>query len=203
MTAVHSIVLAGGISNRMGFPKALLPFGDTFFLHRVYESLVAAESVPVHIVINAGLQVSLKPQMKQFPQGNFVLNKEPARGQIYSLQLGLKAASDAGADAAIVALVDQPAIAVNTIGRLRQAFLEAPEKLFIACYNGQPGHPFLIPKNLFQAFVSAPEGMTARDIIADLGSVVQHIETEDPQVVADVDSPEDLARLREMENELD
>jgi CTP:molybdopterin cytidylyltransferase MocA len=187
----------------MGFPKALLPFGSSFFLRRIYDALVAAETVPVHIVINAGLQVSLKRQMKQFPQGNFVLNNEPARGQIHSLQLGLQAARQCGADAAIVALVDQPAIAVSTMTKLREAFFVDPEKLCVACYKGRPGHPILIPRSFFGAFIGVSEGQTARDIIAAHASETKHIETDDAQVVADIDSPEDFARLREMEDELD
>lgn len=203
MAYVQSIVLAGGISSRMGFPKALLPFGNSFFLHRVYESLVAAEVTPVHIVINAGLANSLKSRTKEFPQAQFVLNKDPALGQIHSLQLGLQSAREAGAEAAVVALVDQPAIAVTTIAKLCEAFQGAPQCIYIAAYEGRTGHPLLIPEKFFDDFLSAAEGRTARDIIADQQDFVRIVETDDPQVVADVDSPEDLARLRELENEID
>ncbi len=203
MGTVQSIVLAGGISKRMGFPKALLPFGNSFFLHRVYESLVAAEVAPVHIVINAGLANSLKSRTKEFPQAHFVLNKDPALGQIHSLQLGLQSAREAGAEAAVVALVDQPAIAVTTIAKLCEALQAAPECIHIAAYEGRPGHPLIIPVKFFDLFLTAAEGRTARDIIADQKDAVRTVETDDPQVVADVDSPEDFARLRELENEID
>ncbi len=39
---LHGIILAGGISSRMGFPKALAPYSDTFFLHAVYRGLADA-----------------------------------------------------------------------------------------------------------------------------------------------------------------
>jgi len=203
MGGIHGVVLAGGISSRMGFPKALLPFGKSFFLHRIYESLVAAETVPVHIVINAGLHSCLKSQAKQFPHGDFVLNKEPARGQIHSLQLGLEATKKAGAEAAVVALVDQPAIAVDTITSLCEAHRSEPGNIYVARFEGQPGHPVLIPAALFDAFLSAAEGKTARDVMAEHAAAVRYVDTADPQVTADVDSPEDLARLRQSEDDVD
>jgi len=203
MSEIQGIVLAGGISSRMGFPKALLPFGNSFFLHRIYETLVAAESVPIHLVINAGLHASLKKQAKQFPLGHFVLNGEPARGQIYSLQLGLAAAKEAGARGAIVALVDQPAIRVTTVTKLCESSQAKPGRILIASYEGKHGHPILIPADFFDAFLQASPDQTARDIIQELSEVVEVIETSDPQVTADVDSPEDLARLRELETDID
>jgi len=203
VAAFHSIILAGGISNRMGFPKALVVFGNSYFLHRIYETLVAGEAVPVHIVINTGLYGSLKSRLKEFPQGKFIQNSEPGRGQIYSLQLGLHSAQDAGADAAIVALVDQPAISVSTVAALCQKHEKSPGKIYIASFEGKPGHPILIPKNLFAPFLNAGEHQTARDVIANHSSLVEYVETNDPQVIADIDSPADLARLRELENEID
>lgn len=203
MGEIQSIVLAGGISNRMGFPKALLPFGNSFLLHRIYETLVAAETFPVHIVINAGLHASLKAREKQFPHAEFVTNKEPARGQIYSLQLGIASAKASAANAVVVALVDQPAIRVGTVTKLCEAFRKQPNSIAIACYGGMPGHPVLVPSELFDAFLHAKPEQTARDVIAAHASRVQHVETDDPQVVSDIDSPADLERLRELENDLD
>lgn len=203
MAGVHSLVLAGGISNRMGFPKALMPFGQSYFLHRIYETLVAAETDPVYIVINTGLYACLKSPHKEFPRGRFVQNPDPARGQIHSLKLGLGAARQDGAHAVVVALVDQPAIQVGTILELVAAYRRDPNHLLIATYGGKTGHPILIPSGLFDAFLDAPEGQTARDIIARHADCVELVETRDPQVVADIDSPEDLARLHELETEID
>ena len=70
-------------------------------------------------------------------------------------------------------------------------------------FEGQPGHPVLIPAALFDAFLSAAEGKTARDVMAEHAAAVRYVDTADPQVTADVDSPEDLARLRQSEDDVD
>ena len=110
MSGLHGVVLAGGISSRMGFPKALMPLGNSFFLLTIYAKLTASGAKPVHMVINTGLASSLEAQKARFPDGTFVLNPEPGLGQIQSLRLGLRAAADGGAEAALVALVDLPLV---------------------------------------------------------------------------------------------
>jgi molybdenum cofactor cytidylyltransferase len=194
MANLEGVILAGGISSRMGFPKALMPIGDSFFLLKVYQTLVDAGVTPVHVVVNSGLRSSLDAQMAKFPEAEFVPNNEPAKGQIYSLQLGLRSAQSEDADAAVVALVDQPYIRPETVVRLVQAAAAAPDKIIVPSHDGQHGHPFVIPAALFEAFINAT-GATARDIIHQHQSSVQELAVDDPGTLADVDSPEDLLKL--------
>src|ERR1051326_6712989 len=50
----HGLILAAGTSSRMGSPKALLPIGDSYFLHQIYKTFLTAGVRPVLIVINRG-----------------------------------------------------------------------------------------------------------------------------------------------------
>lgn len=194
MTGLHGIILAGGISSRMGFPKALMPCGSSFFLLEVYRLLTGAGVKPVHMVINTGLKSSLEAQLHHFPDGGFVLNSEPGRGQIHSLRLGLEAATAGGATGAIVALVDQPAIQAATFAAVAAAAAADPGRIVLPTCTGKTGHPIAIPREAFSAFTSAPSGETARDVITRLSDITLTIEVSDQNILRDIDSPQDLAQ---------
>ncbi len=194
MEGLHGIILAGGISSRMGFPKALMPIGDSFFLLGIYSKLVSAGALPVHIVINTGLQSSLSAQVSKFPDARFVLNADPGRGQTHSLRLGLAEARAAGARAAIVALVDLPLVEQATVAALADRAAAAPGRIVVPRCGGHGGHPFVIPAEKFAAFLDAPAEQTTRDILAALAAESELVEVTDPGIHQDVDSPEDLAK---------
>ncbi|PKO20052.1 hypothetical protein CVU37_00875 [candidate division BRC1 bacterium HGW-BRC1-1] len=197
MTGVQGVILAGGISSRMGFPKALMPIGDSFFLRSIYDKLIGAGASPVHIVINTGLQTSLSAQMNKFAEGRFVLNREPGRGQLHSLQLGLTAAQEAEASAVVMALVDQPLVDQGTVKVLVERYAQEPGKLVLPVYEGKRGHPFIIPAAHFDAFIKADAagGATARDVLDSLAASSVSVEVDDAGVCQDVDTPEDMGKL--------
>ena len=195
MAKLEGVILAAGLSSRMGFPKALMPIGQSFFLFEVYRKLVAAGVTPVHIVINTGLRSSLDAQVSRFEQAEFVLNNEPAKGQIHSLQLGLMAARQNGAEAVMVALVDQPYVEDDTVAEIAGAALLSPDKVVVPVHENTHGHPFVIPAKYYDEFINAPTTTTARDILHALTANIAFAEVEDPAVLNDVDSPQDLFKL--------
>ena len=100
MTA-GGIVLCGGRSTRMGFPKALLPFGSETMLQRVVRLLGTVVS-PIVVVAAAGQQVPA------LPAGVSVARDEcEGRGPLEALRVGLKALP-VDVDAAYVTSCDVP-----------------------------------------------------------------------------------------------
>lgn len=203
MPDVQGIILAAGISSRMGFPKALMPIGDSFFLLNVYRRMVEAGVRPVHVVINIGLRSSLEAQVSKFPESRFVLNDKPAKGQFHSFQLGLGAAAENGASAALIGLVDQPLIKPETISKILERGAASPEKVIIPQVAGKHGHPILIPRALFDGFLAAAENKTAQQVLHEHPEWIEYIELSDPSAVADIDSPEDLAKLQDADEDMD
>ena len=94
-------MLCGGRSTRMGFPKALLPFGNETMLQRVVRLLGTVVS-PIVVVAAPGQQVPA------LPAGVTVARDErDARGPLEALRAGLKALP-VDVDAAYVTSCDVP-----------------------------------------------------------------------------------------------
>ena len=194
---LQGVVLAAGLSSRMGFAKALTPLGDRFFLQAVYEQLVRAGATPVHVVLNPGLLIALDRRKELFSRAVFVENNKPARGQIHSLRLGLQSAQKAGARAALVALVDLPAVRDETLGLLIERAATAPGRLLLPRYSGRRGHPILIPALHFDRFLNAAPEETGRDVIRALMNqpgTVEQVDVPDPGILHDMDSLADLVK---------
>jgi molybdopterin-guanine dinucleotide biosynthesis protein A len=102
------IVLCGGKSSRMGFPKALLPFGPELMLQRVVRIL--SEVVSPIVVVAAHDQ-----QLPPLPvEVLLARDQRPERGPLEGLLAGLSALLDR-ADAAYATSCDVPLLQPNFI----------------------------------------------------------------------------------------
>lgn len=186
------LVLAAGLSRRLGRPKALLPWAGTTLLEHVLEVARTATGGPLVVVRAPGLPV----------KGNgvrAVVNPRPEAGLARSLQLGVQALAAAfpGA-AAVVFLVDQPFVEVADAKAVLEAYrLRRPGTHWVRpVYDGVPGHPVVI----------APEGMAlVGELTGDQGLGVRLRDRPGVLLVPrpvvgrchpawDIDTPEDYRR---------
>jgi molybdenum cofactor cytidylyltransferase len=195
MEKLHGVILAGGQGGGLGFPKALMPIGSSFFLLTVYELLSGCGAKPVHIIITPGLQTTLRPQMDKFADAAFHANNDPVKGQIHSLALGIHAAKEAGATAVIAALVDQPQVHPATVHALIAAQAEKQDKIIAPTYRGKRGHPIIIPAALFGEFTDTNDTTKNDEVMDRLGDQIHLLELSDPAVASTVESPADLVKV--------
>ena len=57
------------------------------------------------------------------------------------------------------------------------------------------GHPILIGRELIEAFLRAPLDATARDLEHQQQAHIQYLPLDDARAIANIDTPEDYARL--------
>jgi len=116
--AVCGVVLAAGAGSRMGTPKALMrtPSGEPW-LAVACRLLLAAGCARVVVVLGAAAHEAALLLPADARVGS-VVNAEWADGMASSLRAGLAAASEAGGDAALVALVDMPALPGSVVVRV-------------------------------------------------------------------------------------
>lgn len=120
MNEIHVILLAAGLSSRMGQLKPLLPWrGMTLLEHacRTYAHM-AGEKI---VVLNKA--VAAAGDMVSSYGFQSVINEHPDEGQSGSLRLGLAELDRRGADGAVLcAVVDQPLINNKIVRTICKAY---------------------------------------------------------------------------------
>jgi molybdenum cofactor cytidylyltransferase len=196
---VAAIVLAAGRSSRMGAQNKLLAdIGGTPMVRRVAETALASKARPVLVVTGhmaadvgaalAGLDVTLVP------------NPDYATGLASSLKAGIRAVP-ADCDGALILLGDMPRITVEHVDRLIGAFAAAPDTIVVPVHAGRQGNPVLWPRRCFADLLQLEGDAGAKRLIAAHPEQTIEIEMGTSAIFADVDTPDALRRLRDVQNE--
>ncbi len=187
------IILAAGASTRMGMPKALVKFKAKTFLETVVENFQKAGIEKLVVVLgHAAEQIATELNL---PADMYVLNKTYRLGQFSSFQAGVKALGP-NIEGTFLALVDQPQIGTNVIKKIRNVFVENPEKIIIPTHQGKRGHPPIFPKTLFQDILLAPTSQTAANIIHKNEDRVLEVEMDDETILWNINTRQDLLEVQ-------
>jgi CTP:molybdopterin cytidylyltransferase MocA len=190
---IWTVVLAAGASTRMAGrgPKALLPAGGgDSFVARIARTARDAGSAGVVVVAGPphGDEV-----LAALPPGAIgAINPRPERGMLSSVQTGI-AALPAEAIATLVWPVDLPDVRVETV---RAILAESRGALVIPRHGARGGHPIRIPRDRFAELLALDPGLGLRALVDAQPAAVTRLSVDDPAVLTDIDTPEDLARRR-------
>lgn len=189
---VAAIILAAGASSRMGSPKPLLDCGGETFLDRLI-SVFATACEPVIAVLGHHAE-QVREGISRAGEAAFVLNPDPYRGMISSLQLGL-AAVPAHCHAVFFHPCDMPQIQQATIHTLIATLDAAPPEILAAIptLNGKRGHPVLIRTSWIPTFLALPAESTAKSLLESASAAIIEVAVADPGVRRDFDTLRDYA----------
>jgi molybdenum cofactor cytidylyltransferase len=189
--AFDGILLAAGESRRMGFPKPLLKLGPRTFI----EALVAAmlQSVARLVVVVGAHADAVRGAIAASSRITVVENPDYLRGQLSSIKAALP---HLGPDAAgvLIHLADHPLVRAETFAALIDGYRHAQKPIAIVRFRGRRGHPVLFSRDLFAELALAPEDQGARAVVSADPNRVSYVDVDDPGVLTDLDTPEDLER---------
>lgn len=185
-----AILLAAGASRRLGHPKQLLEIDGEPLLRRAARALLATQ--PLDCVVVLGHEAGhMREALAGLPVRE-VLAADHEEGMSASLRAGI-AALDARCEGALVALTDQPALQVDHLQALRQAWRAQPHCAVASAYAGVLGVPALLPRLWFADLAQLRGDVGARELLRARGAVPLAA----PALARDLDTPADRQRLRD------
>ncbi len=188
---IGGVVLAAGLSRRMGRNKLLAELDGKPLLRHAVEAALASRLDPVIVVTGhdeAGIRKALSGLNVVFAH-----NPRFADGLSTSLQAGIRAVPG-DCDGALVLLGDMPGITADLIDRTIAAFDPAQGRtICVAAKSGKRGHPVLWGRQFFAEIESLGGDAGAQSLMARHAAQVGEIESADDAPFADIDTPEALA----------
>lgn len=198
MTGIHAIVLAAGAGARFGGRKLLAPFRGGRLIDAALASAFTAPVESVQVVVGYDAQavsaaaIAFAADIAE-TRLRIVDAPDHAEGLAASLRAGI-GALPGNASGALVFLGDMPMIPDHVLEPLCRALANAPAA--VPVYDGQWGHPAAFSERLFPQLIQLEGDRGARGLLRTLGARVAEIASPTGGVLADVDTPQDLDKLK-------
>lgn len=182
------LLLAAGFSRRFGAVKlgATLHNGDTVIARTLQQ--IRGTAAPLRIVTRPELQDLLLASGARADE--LVLCTDADQGMGHTLAAGMQALPEW--DACLVCLGDMPFIATSTYARLLQALHR--DRITLPVFDGRRGNPVGFGANWFAALRQCTGDAGAREVVRANPQAIDSCTVEDPAVLKDIDTPQDLQR---------
>lgn len=189
---VAGVVPAAGASARMGTPKGLLQLEGSTFARRVTAALRDGGCDPVLFVVRAG-DTRLAAEARA--AGATVLeNPDPGPGPLSSLRLALGHLAGT-ADHVVWLPLDHPRVQARTVEALIAEARTHDAPVTLPVHEDSRGHPAVFGRAVFAELLDPDLDGGARTVVhRHLGSA-RLVDTDDPGVLLDVDTPAEYRAL--------
>lgn len=189
---VAAVVLAAGMSRRMGRAKQLLGIAGKTLLERTLDYVRAAQVSEIVLVLGA----EAEEIRRQLAPGDFrvIVNPEYQQGMGTSLRCGLAAVSPS-TQAALIVLADQPFVRPATLDRMVAYHAELQAQIILPLYRGFRGNPVLLDRSVFPEVMSLSGDVGCRAIFGNHTDGIHKLEVNDPGVLLDIDTESDLVAI--------
>ena len=212
-----AVILSGGASQRMGSPKALLPYRGKTFLEHLLEVSTHPKIGDRRIVLGPHAE-SIRAAVP-LPNADVVLNPDWEKGQLTSIHAAIRSLpANGNIDGMLLFLIDHPAVSASLVEILIQRFYDKPiqasserpvvgaaftppgvstSRIVLPTYNGKRGHPVIFSSSLFPELLAAPLEQGARTVVWAHASEVIEVSTVEEGCVLNVNDPDALKRMQE------
>ncbi len=149
-----ALLLAAGSSVRMGFPKALLPWGESTLLEFQICQLRAAGAGDIVVVLGAHAR-RVRPLVPALPGVRAVYNRRHREGRSSSIRCGARNLRP-NARVVLVESVDQPCPSTVQEELFRVAE-DTGAAVVIPTFGGRRGHPIVLARHVLPELLELSE----------------------------------------------
>ena len=185
---IASVILAAGESRRMEEPKMVLPFGSSTIIGTVAGN--ALNSVSAHVRVVLGADADAIRESIAGLKVEQVLNRDYRDGMLSSVQAGIRSLPEA-TTAVMVLLGDQPMISADIMDRMIERYKQSEKDIIIASVNGKRGHPMIFSARYIPEILAYGPEDSLRNLPAKHPGEVEEMETGKPEILRDIDTPQD------------
>ncbi|MGO9173504.1 MAG: NTP transferase domain-containing protein [Rhodomicrobium sp.] len=191
---VAAILLAAGLSRRMGEPnKLLIEIGGEPLVRRTARVYLSAGADVLAVLGHEAEQV--RAALADMPV-SFAVNPHYEEGQQSSVRAGIESLTG-GFDAILVALADQAALMPADISDLIDAFARSgANRIIVPYFCGNRGNPVVFPARLIAEMRAAGRNAACRSFIDNNPQLTERYEADHDRFIIDIDTPDDLASFR-------
>lgn len=190
--SVTAIVLAAGLSERMGDFKPLMRLGGMTVLERVIRLFQSAGVGRIHVV--TGHRAAELTPLVDRCGGRSIVNARYREGMYASAAAGVSSLAG-GAAAFFVLPVDIPLVRPATLRSLMGAFPDGGAAICHPTFQGRRGHPPLIGRHVSAAILNGQGNGGLKAVLERYESEAVGVPVADEFILLDLDGPDDYQRL--------
>ncbi len=191
---IAAVVLAAGMSRRMGRAKQTLPWGEKTVITHIVQTLLDAQ-VPNIVVVTGAENVQVSALLADLPVTVVFNPNYQQHEMLVSLQSGLLSLSPQ-VEAALVCLGDQPQVKVEVVQAVTDAFTHTRAGLVVPSFNHRRGHPWLVARALWDDLLQLSPEHTLRDFLNAHQQHIHYLEMATDTILQDLDTPHDYQKYQ-------
>ncbi len=194
-----AIVLAAGLSKRMGENKLLLNLGNKTVIEWVVKHILKAGFDPedVCVVLSSHMFKYDLADVNIHPKVRMVSNPKSHMGQSTSVKLGLEQMSDR--KGAFFFLGDQPFIHPTDIEKLKKAAETYDDTIIIPITeNGKRGNPVYFPKKNYEELFAVQGDKGGREILGNPINEIKEVAVYNSFIHFDMDTKDDYDEAKKL-----
>lgn len=190
MSEIALLILAAGKSSRMrGEDKLMRKVGKTPQLRRIAMAACATSS-QVYVTLpdaahpRAGLLLGLDLRFVPVPEAHLGMGR--------SIAAGVASLLDPRIHGVMIVPADMPELTQSDLALLSKAFFLGTDQIIQAITrDGQPGHPVVFPKSLFEHLKALSGDEGAKAVLRSHRQLIRQVSLPKKHARTDLDTPED------------